>query len=188
MARLADAQRQAIADDIQATAGQPDGSVRKIATRHDVSTATVRRIAKAAGLEDAWSRDSTKNATRARVADAAERRAQLAAAMLDDVAFLRDKFRQDWTKTVVVPGVGTSTVEADSAEVATGLQRLMTAVGIAIDKHVALDKHDSADTGADDAKSMLLGVADGLRTLYVASGMADERPSEQDTPGDGSNA
>lgn len=165
--RLPEEKRQAILDAIEAGVGSRARA--DIAREFEVSGDTVRRIAEEAGITDAFVRTMTKTATRAREADSAARRSEIAAGLLDDVAFFRAKFRQEWSKTVVVPGVGAQRVEADDAEVATGLQRLMTSVGIAVDKHMALEKHDSGDTGAEDAKSMLLGVAEGLKSMYVAS-------------------
>lgn len=159
-----------------------------IARKHRRSVGTITNIVRDAGLaETAFDRSVTENATRARAVDNASRRERLVSDLLDDVALFRGMFRQEWRKTVVVPGVGEVGVEADSVEIATGLQRLMTSVGIAVDKHVALEKYDAGDQGADDAKSMLLGVADGLRTLYVASGMGDERLPNVDAPDGASN-
>lgn len=136
------AKREAILRGIRSGDERSAGS---IAREHGVARSTVMKIATDEGIDDAFDRTKTKTATRAKTADNASRRAELAAAMLDDVDFLRAKFRQDWTKTVVVPGIGERTVEADTAEVATGLQRLMTAIGIATDKHLVLEKHDAAD-------------------------------------------
>lgn len=150
-------------DAILADVNAGDLSRAAIGRKHEVSGWTVGNIAREAGLINAFSRESTKNATRARVADSAERRARIAADLLDDVEFLRAKFRQDWTKTVVVPGVGASTVEADSAEIATGLQRLMTSVGIALDKHIALEKHDAGDDGVAGAVSTIEQIMGALR-------------------------
>lgn len=158
---LSPAQRAAILAEIQG------GSTNRaaIARKHGVSGWTVGKIAKDAGITDAFSRENTKNATRAREADSASRRAALAAALLDDVDFLRAKFRQEWTKTVVIPGVGTDKVEADSVEIATGLQRLMTSVGIALDKHVVLDKHDSDDSAGAAVDAWLRHVMGGTTPM-----------------------
>lgn len=145
MRRLPEDKRQAILDAIRAGAGYRARA--DIAREFEVSGDTVRRIAEEAGITDAFVRTMTKTATRAREADSAARRAEISSGLLDDVAFFRAKFRQDWSKTVVIPGVGAQKVVADDAEIATGLQRLMTSVGIAVDKHVLLDKHDADDSG-----------------------------------------
>lgn len=70
---LDDIKRQAVLDDIRATAGSLEGSVRKIADRNGVSTATVRRVAESADLGNAWARDNTKKATEAKQVDLAAR-------------------------------------------------------------------------------------------------------------------
>lgn len=167
--KLSDTERQAIRADIEAG----ELSRNAIALKHNRSLGTVTRIAQAEIGDTAFDRSKTKHATRAREADSAARRAGITAALLDDVDFFRDKFRQDWTKTLVVPGAGTARVEADSAEIATGLQRLMTSVGIALDKHMALDKHDAGDAGSEEAKGIILGMVDGMRSIIAT---ADREP------------
>lgn len=171
--KVSDTEREAILDDIRAG----ELSRNAIARKYERSVGTITNIAATAGLsETAFDRSASKAATRARIADSAARRAEIAVGLLDDVAFFRAKFRQEWSKTVVVPGVGAQRVEADSAEIATGLQRLMTSVGIAVDKHMALEKHDSGDAGTDEAKGLILGMADGLRQIVAASDRADGVP------------
>lgn len=149
--------REAIRADVEAG----ELSRAAIGRKHGVSGWTVGNIAKQAGIDDPFSREKTKNATRARVADNASRRAELATAMLDDVEFLRSMYRQEWTKTVVVPGVGERRVEADTAEIAAGLQRLVTAVGITMDKHLTYDKYDSDDSGATAVDTWLRAMLGG---------------------------
>ncbi len=170
--RIPDDKRQQILDAIRAGAGTRARA--DIAREYGVSGPTVGKIAREAGITDAFDRSRTEAATQAASADAAARRAKLSSELLDKVDVFLGKLGQDWTKTVVVPGQGTRKVEADTVEIATGIQRLMTSVGITIDKHLALIKFDAGDTGADEAKSMLLGVAEGLKSMYVATQMNAE--------------
>ncbi len=72
--RISPGRRDAILGDIRA-GGK---SVRTLAREHGVSTATIQRVAKSAGIDDAWSRDKTKKATEARQADHASVLAVLA--------------------------------------------------------------------------------------------------------------
>jgi hypothetical protein len=87
------AQRKAIADDIRATAGTPEGSYRQIAKRHDCALGTIQNIAKEYGLTDAWQegQQQTAAATSVKQSNAADRRAALQLEFLDDVAKLRSK-------------------------------------------------------------------------------------------------
>ena len=73
---LAPEQRAAILEDIKARDGR---SARVIGKARGVSDATVRRIAKEAGLTDVWTRDDTKRATEANAIDHAAVLVKLAA-------------------------------------------------------------------------------------------------------------
>jgi hypothetical protein len=159
--QVSDTEREAILADIHTG----ELSRNAIARKHGRSVGTITNIAAAAGLsESAFDRSASKAATCARKADSSARRAEIASGLLDDVAFFRAKFRQGWSKTVVVPGVGAQKVEADDAEIATGLQRLMTSVGIAVDKHMALEKHDHDDRGGAAVDSWLRHIMGADRT------------------------
>lgn len=175
---LTEDERKAILDDIRTTGGSPDGSVRKIAARHDVSTATVRRIAADSDIDEPWSRDNTKNATRARVVDLASERAKLAERFAAESNAALDKLHAPYRVFAFGGMDNRFSDEYLDAPPASEFKAYMTAAGIAFDKHLAAVKHDEGTGGAEEAKSMLLGVADGLRTLYQASGMGGEEPSE----------
>jgi|ADGO01.1.fsa_nt_gi hypothetical protein len=151
--------KQAILDDIKAG----DGTCRGIARKHGVSDATVRKIAKQAGITNAFAREHTENATRARQADMAAQRAQIAADLLTDVQRLR---KRAWdTYQVIANGPdGPETITLDQPPLR-DVQAAYTSVGIALDKHLALVKHDS-DPGIDAAKSMLGALAAGLGAAY----------------------
>jgi len=153
--RMAPEKRAAILKDIKA-GGQ---SARQIGKSHGVSDAAVRRIAKAEGLVDAWSRDKTVKATRARVADNKAKRAQLESDLLDDAQKLR---RRAWSKYKVIVGgaEGAEVVELDLPPLP-DVRAAYTSIGIIVDKSVAIEKHDSGDD-AEAAKSVLAAVMEGL--------------------------
>ena len=158
--RLNEAKREAILNDIQATAGTPDGTVRKIADRNSVSTATVQRIAKAAGLEDVWSRDRTANASRARAVDSQALRTQLAWDHLADAVRIRERL---WEPAELVTATGQ--VVSLALPPAKDVRDFMASVGSALKISMEVEKHDVADNGVDEAKGLILGVAEGLRAI-----------------------
>lgn len=167
--------RASILADIEATAGTPDGSVRKIADRQSVSTATVRRAAEAAGISDAWSRDKTLNASRARAIDGQALRTQLAMDHLSDAVRIRERL---WEPAEMVTATGQ--VVSLTLPPARDVKDFMQSVGSALKISMEVEKHDQGDQGAEDAKSMLLGVAEGLKSMYLASVMGSETGDPED--------
>lgn len=138
-------------------------SCRGIARDHGVSDATVRKIAKDNQVVNAFSRAQTENATRARVADMAAQRAEKSALLLADVDRLRERA---WSPYQVV--VNTS----EGPEIVTlklpplrDTQAAYTSIGIAIDKHLAIERHDSG-TGAEQAASLLGTLLDNLQARH----------------------
>lgn len=121
--RIPDETRAAILADI--TAGQKSRA--QIGRDHGVSPQTVKNIANEHGIDQPFSREKTKNATEAAVIDAKARRAALASDALDGattaLATLRDR------------------IEGMSD------RDLITLFGVATDKHVNLDRHDSDTHG-----------------------------------------
>jgi hypothetical protein len=154
-APLAPRKRAAILADIEA-GGK---SARQIGKAHGVSDAAVRRIAKAEGLVDAWSRDKTVKATHARVADNKAKRAQLQSDLLDDAQKLRARA---WSRyPVVVSGMeGAEKVWLDLPPLP-DVRAAYTSIGIIVDKDRAYEK-DAADGGSEHAKSMLGKLFEGL--------------------------
>ncbi|MEU8023696.1 hypothetical protein AB0B88_15925 [Micromonospora haikouensis] len=150
-ARLDPAHRQAIADSIRTKAGT--ASCRGIATEHGVSTDTVRRIAKDIGLPDAFAREKTKNATRARVADLAARRAGLATKMLDLAERIAERVTESYT-VIIATKEDVYREQLDEPPLG-DVRQGMTAVGIALDKHMALIRFDTKDTGNEAARSLV---------------------------------
>lgn len=120
---------------------------------------TVSKIAAAAGLP--FDRAQTRSATRAKVADAKARRAQLASDLLDDAQYLREKLRGP-CYVYNFGGKDNTFSDAVAREPSPrDLREIMAAVGLAAERHerlVALD----ADQGLDDGKAMLTDLAEAL--------------------------
>lgn len=161
--------RQAIVADIES--GQK--SARQIASDHGVSPSTVHKISRDAGLEESFERSNTENATRAHVADMAAQRAQLAQAMLDDAHKLRERAWSEYQAIANGPD-GPTTVTLDLPPLR-DTQAAYTSMGIALDKHLALVRHD-ADPGTDSTRSMLadLGRALGAAADQLTDGETRE--------------
>lgn len=163
-ARIPNEERQAIADDIRA--GLPRN---EIARRHGRSEGSVSNIAAEHGLT--FDRSAVENATRARTTDMAARRAALAEDLLDDAAKLRERAWSDYEYYERSPD-GPVRVRLDLPPLGEA-RNAYTAIGIAVDKHLVLVKHDTG-TGADQARSMLGALAEGLGAAYRAMQAEDE--------------
>jgi hypothetical protein len=133
---------------------------------------TISRACAQLGLD--FDRSASEVATAARVADARARRARLQLELLDDAERLR---AQIFAPTTVFAFGGRDNVYNERQVVQPPVrdQRdLVHAVSTAVAASLRLAEHD-ADTGADDAKSMLGALAAGLRAAYEAMpGDADE--------------
>lgn len=162
-APLDPALREAIAASIRTKAGT--ASCRGIAAEHGVSTGTVRRIAKEINLPDAFARANVKNATRARTADMASRRALLAEQMLTIAERLASRVTEPYT-VIVATKDDVFREQLDELPLDQARQG-MTALGIAVDKHIALIRFDTTpDSGSAEAHSLLSAVAAGLQGAY----------------------
>jgi|GEM_PF-2684057 len=148
---LTDTERQAITDLLTA---HPDLPIRELARRSGRSTDTIRRIAHQIG--HVFSREKTETATRARQVDLAARRAELAAQLVADAARLRAQLWEPCVerKAMAVAQGGNLGSVVEVVEVHhprppfADQQRIMTCVGIAVDKVLAIDRHDNqADEG-----------------------------------------
>lgn len=165
---LPDKQRAAILQDIRA--GQK--SRNQIARDHNVSVSTVTGIAKAENLTEAFDRSRTEKATRAREVDAKALRAQLKLDLLEDAQKLRARAWAPYEVVVSTPQ-GAETVILSEPPL-NEARAAYTAIGIAIDKSLVLEKHDA--TGGDSgAKSMLDALAEGIRRFA----QSDEPPTPE---------
>lgn len=136
------AERQQVAD--LHAAGQSRAAIAKELQR---SPTTVGKIAAELGL--VWDRAATVVATAAKTADLAARRAELAGLLLDDAFRIRTRFFAEYViKQAVGSGEGVEvvTMRYDQPPAAE-LRNLITSVGIAVDKHLALVKADADTSG-----------------------------------------
>lgn len=167
--RLADSKRKKILADIRAGLARND-----IARKHKVAASTVGRYATEAGIEDAFDRTNAIKGAHAKAADNKVRRAQLASDLLDDAQRLRARAWSPYSIAMSTPQ-GVEVIELDLPPLP-DVRSAYTAIGIASDKTIAIEKHDTQDDGADHAKSMLGRLFSGL-----AQAVSDEPP---ETPPD----
>lgn len=153
---LSDDKRAAILVDIQAG----EKSAGRIARDHGVAVSTVTRLAKGAGVDGAFERSQTEKATRAKVIDCRAAREQLKRDLLEDAQRLRARAWAPYQVVVSTPQ-GADVVTLDEPPLAE-VRSAYTALGIAIDKSLVLEKHDQVET-TSDATSMLDALADGIR-------------------------
>ncbi|MFY7065984.1 hypothetical protein ACOQFV_08995 [Nocardiopsis changdeensis] len=175
--RIDDTKRAAIISDIRA-----GGTCRGIAKKHGVSPGSVANFAKEAGLNDAFERTSTENATRAKQADNRARRAQLASDLLSDAERLR---KQLWEPTTI-GAFGGRDGEWHTAEVEeppfADKRAILTSVQTAVRASAELEKVDAANS-ADGAKSMLGNLFASVKQVWEAE-RAGEPPSEPEAVGE----
>lgn len=168
--RIPDDKRAAILADIKA-----GGKSRaQIAREHSVNPQTVGNIAKDAGAADAFSRLQTEKATRAAASDNRSRRAKLASDLLDDAELFRQRA---WSKYEYYErgAEGPELVALEKPPLKEAKEAYV-AIGIALDKHAMLEKHDS---GVSDAASSLLdAVASSLQAAF------DTTPVQPDQGGE----
>lgn len=147
--RISDATRAAVVEAMRSrVAGKP--TVREIADRHGISTRSVTNVCNAAGHTSDVSREQTKNATAELQLTNAQRRAHLAARLLDAAGAALDEIDNGSVITGIAFGEVVSKRIAHLT--ARDRQALMTAAAIGIDKHRALDLHDAATDNTDVAK------------------------------------
>lgn len=158
--RLPEEKRQNILNAIKAGAGWR--SRNDIGREFGVSAATVGNIAAEHNITDAFDRTLTARASEAKQVDNRVRRAELSALLLEDSFKLRDRM---WAPAeTVLPNGQVITTELP---VARDVRDFSASVQANVKTHLDVEKHDVGDQGATDAKSMLLGVAEGLRAFAV---------------------
>lgn len=152
--RIPDATRQAILKDIEAG----EKSRAQIARDHDVSPQTVKNIADENGIEQPFSREQTKNATDAAVADAAARRAKVSAMFLDKAIELLERMDKPTVVYKIGGGANVYTEHPVDKPPPEDLRNLMITAATAFDKHLAADKHDNAGDNLAAVDAWLRGV------------------------------
>lgn len=165
------AKQQAILADVRAQTK----SQRQIAREHGVSTTAVRKIAHEAGETNAFSRDRTKRATAARVADQRAQRAVTSQRFLDEANRLLDELHEPHM-VFNIGGRDNVYTEHLLPEPPTADKRnLIVSAATAFDKHLKADLHD-AETGAAGARSVLGQLA---AEIGVAADLIDGTPAEE---------
>ncbi|WKU03741.1 helix-turn-helix domain-containing protein [Micromonospora sp. HUAS LYJ1] len=120
---------------------------------------TISEIAVELGLT--FDRTQTKVATEARVADAKAKRAALALDLLDDAARLR---QQLWEQASYVDHGGKEYFRVDwtlKEPTFADKQRILSSVGIAVDRAVKLDEYDKADASVSGVDAWLAAMTGG---------------------------
>jgi transposase-like protein len=141
----------------------------QIARDHDVSTTTVSKVAKDAGIEQPFSREQTKNATEAAVADNRALRAQLSHRLLLKANDFLDQI--DQPHIVFNFGGKDNTFEQRTLpKPPTGdIRNLIVSAATAIDKHIVIDRHDSG-AGLDETVGLLDRIMTGLKEKHGDGG------------------
>lgn len=148
-------------DEVVAAIRAGGKSLNQIAKDCGVAKATVSKIAKEAGLSDAFDRSQTEAATQAHAADARSRREKLKLDLLSDAERLRARAWDEYEVIVDSRTDGPQTMTLDLPPLQ-DVRAAYAAIGIAIDKSVRLDQYDSTDSDID-AKSMIGDLAEGIR-------------------------
>jgi hypothetical protein len=159
VARISEDVKAAVLADLRKTTGTPEGSCRKVAERHGIGMTVVREIAKAAslsfGVDAHAARARTKSACEVNEFTNAQLREQLSARLLREAKALLDWLNEP----VHVYGFGGqyhSFAEADASSPSPSDKRqLITAAAIALDKHVVLERFDSAGAAGQQADLLL---------------------------------
>ncbi|MEU0160215.1 hypothetical protein ABZ154_15575 [Streptomyces sp. NPDC006261] len=139
-----------------------------IAREMGIATGCVSRTAAHLGLT--FDRTAIQAATAARLADLAERRSILAEELTSDAERLRTKL---WEPTFVYAFGGAQNIftkEPVDEPPPADKRSLMSTVGIAVDKSLKLAPAEANSGGADDAKSMIGKLAQGISALVNENG------------------
>jgi len=140
-----------------------------------LAASVVSRTAEHLGVT--FDRSRIEAATAARLADLAERRSILAEQLTSDAERLRKKL---WEPTVVYAFGGAQNIynsEPVDEPPPADKRSLMSTASTAIDKSLKLAPAETSGSGADDAKSMLGKLAQGIAEL---ANQPDETPLEDD--------
>lgn len=147
---------------IEAMARTGEHSRNAVAREFGVSPSTVTRICREATPPITFDRTATAVAVEAQVTDMKARRARLAEGMLDDVDKIRGMLFTDQRR--VHMSVTNGEQEFWSPPSPGELRDLLTATGIAIDKHLVLVREDSDDRDLPAVEVFLRG--QGVPSLF----------------------
>lgn len=147
-------------------------SLREVARHLGRASSTISRTSVKLGLT--WDRSQTAAATAAASADNRKRRVQIIARLYDQIETILARLEAPTYAYTTTTGNGVETVNLDEPP-AHEVKALVQSVGSAAATAAKLEAID-ADHGAEGAKSMLAGLAEGLR---LVAGHLDDNP---DTP------
>jgi|GEM_PF-1927810 len=161
-----------------------------IARKHGVSASTVTKLARDAGLVDAFDRTHTEAATAAAEFDARQARRRLIEDLYSDAQAMRERMWSPYTQVITGPA-GPEFVTTKLPPIR-DQQSAMGFVTSALTKAVDLEKVD-ADGGAAGAKTMMNDLFGAMQLAYYqivaedAAGAtgADRPASGEATAGDG---
>lgn len=143
--RIPDDKRAAILADVRAG----EKSRGQIAREQGVSPQTVTNLARDASITEPFSRLKTKNAIEAALVDGRARRAAIARRMLDRADEFLDLMGQPYRVFAFAGRDGDYQEHERDRPPPAELRHLMVCAATALDKHMALEKHDAdADTPA----------------------------------------
>lgn len=160
--RIPTTTRAAILADIQA--GQK--SRNQIARDHNVSPGTVTNIANQEAVTNAFDRTATEKATRAAAIDNKAARATLAADLLADAQRLRERAWNAYTYYERGPE-GPELVQLEFPPLRE-VREAYTALGISVQRHLELERHDTGDPG--ETASLLGTLFDRLQAKHGDGG------------------
>lgn len=155
MARIPDDVRAAVEADLR------DGTLshRQIATKHDISPASVSNIGKAADI-DCGERPGLENARRAQVADYQERRARIRAQLAKDAEEEQSRL---WAPITIgkFGGKGNTWSEVDLDEPPPDVRRdIWINIAVGIDKMAVMDR---AEVGTSEAAGLVEQLVSSIR-------------------------
>ncbi len=156
--RIPDDKRAAILADIRAGLK----SRNQIARDHGVSAGTVSNVAAQADVT--FDRSKTKSATAAAVADSRARREAIRARLLDKADTLLDLMDRPYKVFAFAGRDGDYREHERDRPPPSELRNLMVSAATALDKHMALDRHDSSDPG--EVASLLGALLGGLQAKH----------------------
>ncbi len=158
--RIPDDKRAAILADIKAG----EKSRGQIAREQGVSPQTVTNLARDASILEPFSRLKTKNAIEAARVDGRARRAALAQRLLDKADSCLDLMDRPYAVFAFAGRDGDYREHERDRPPPAELRNLMVSAATALDKHMALDRHDSSDPG--EVASLLGSLLGGLQAKH----------------------
>lgn len=158
-------------------------SLRDVARTLGRASSTISRVSARLGLT--WDRAAhTAAATAAASADNKTRRVGIVSRLYAQIETLLDRLEADAYAYTTTTGNGIETATLPEAP-AQEVKALVQSIGTAATSAAKLEAVDS-DNGAEGARSMLVGLADGLRA--IAGQLGEDEPSDTEAAEDEGDA